>query len=75
MINLLAGKSVAGQISFNKAKMHLARHEWGLARMAIEEGINKGGLYDQGEAEQLLQEIRGKLFGITDPVPEKGHRP
>lgn len=41
--------------------MHLARHEWGLARMALEDGLSKGGLIDHFEAEELLQDICNRL--------------
>ena len=41
--------------------MHLARHEWGLARMALEDGLSKGGLNDHFEAEKLLQDICRRL--------------
>jgi hypothetical protein len=61
MIELLAKKSCSGEISINKAKQHLTRHEWGLARMALEQGLNKGGLDDQREVETLLEEIRERL--------------
>ena len=62
MIDLLARKCRFGELSINKAKQHLARHEWGLARLALEEGINKGGLKDQQEVERLLDEIRQRLW-------------
>jgi len=61
MIDLVARKSMGGEVCINKAKMHLARHEWGLARMAVEDGIHKGGLDDHGEVERLLQDILLRL--------------
>ena len=61
MIELLAKKARCGDVSINKAKQHLARHEWGLARMALEEGVNKGGHYNQREVDRLLEEIRRRL--------------
>ena len=61
MIDLVARKSRGGEVCINKARMHLARHEWGLARMAVEDGIHKGGLCDPGEVEKLLQDILLRL--------------
>lgn len=62
MIELLAKKSHCGDLSINKAKQHLARHEWGLARMALEEGLSKGGVLDLREVETLLEDIRQRLL-------------
>jgi hypothetical protein len=62
MIDLLAKKSRWGDVSINKARQHLARHEWGLARLAIEEGLIKGGLEDRHEVERLLEDIRQRLW-------------
>ena len=62
MIELLARKSRSGDVSINKAKQHLARHEWGLARLALEEGMSKGGLHDQREVDRLLEDIRHRLW-------------
>lgn len=66
MIELIARKATSGQVCINKAKMHLERHEWGLARMAIEDGINKGGLKDNCEVEKLLSDIRRRLCINSD---------
>ncbi|MCB1847254.1 MAG: hypothetical protein KDI04_07650 [Halieaceae bacterium] len=61
MIEIVARKAATGEVSINKARMHLARHEWGLARMALEDGLSKGGLIDHFEAEELLQDICNRL--------------
>ena len=66
MIDLLASKSRSGEIFLNKARQHLARHEWGQARMAIEQGLNKGGLNDRREGQQLLDEVSRCLSGTPD---------
>jgi len=66
MIDLLAKRSRSGDISINKAKQHLARHEWGLARLAVEEGIFKGGLADRREVDSLLDEIRRRLWSDSN---------
>lgn len=75
MIDLLAQKSVDGNIYINKAKLHLAKHEWGLARMAIEEAMAKGGLDEQHEAETLLQDVRQILWSGPDAAPAAIQRP
>ena len=61
MIDIVARKAATGEVCINKARMHLARHEWGLARMALEDGLSKGGLIDHFEAEELLQDICNRL--------------
>ena len=71
VIDMLARKSQSGQLCINKARMHLARHEWGLARIALEDGLSKGGLHDHTEVEELLRDILGRLHhGLqADPKP------
>ncbi|MEE4144536.1 MAG: hypothetical protein V2I26_07025 [Halieaceae bacterium] len=66
MIEIVARKAASGEVCINKARMHLARHEWGLARMALEDGLSKGGLDDQFEAEKLLQDICRRLHNGAD---------
>jgi hypothetical protein len=66
VIDMLARKAATGEVCVNKARMHLARHEWGLARMALEDGLNKGGLDDHLEAERLLQDICRRLHNGRD---------
>ena len=50
MIELLAEKSATGDLFINLAKLPLDDHEWGKARMAIQEGLAKGRLSDQEHA-------------------------
>ena len=57
MLDIVARKAATGEVCINKARMHLEKHEWGLARMALEDGLSKGGLNDHFEAEKLLQDI------------------
>jgi len=52
--------------------MHLARHEWGLARMALEDGLSKGGLNDLIEAEELLRDICRRLHNGPEPAQRIG---
>lgn len=66
MIDLIAKKSSCGEIFINKARQHLARHEWGLARISIEQGLSKGGLDDWGEGQRLLDEISRCLTGCPE---------
>jgi len=61
MIEIVARKALTGEVCINKARMHLARHEWGLARMALEDGLSKGGLHDDFEAAELLRDICRRL--------------
>ena len=67
MIDMVARKALTGEVCVNKARMHLARHEWGLARMALEDGLSKGGLDDLIEAQKLLQEVCRRLHNGADP--------
>ena len=75
MIDLLAQKSLGGDIYINKAKLHLAKHEWGLARFAIEEAMAKGGLEARHEAETLLQDVQQILWSRSDLAPADIQRP
>lgn len=61
MLDIVARKAATGEVCINKARMHLEKHEWGLARMALEDGLSKGGLNDHFEAEKLLQDICRRL--------------
>ena len=68
MIEIVARKAATGEVCINKARMHLARHEWGLARMALEDGLSKGGLNDLFEAEELLRDICRRLHNGPEPA-------
>ena len=57
MIDALTMKSASGDLYVNLAKLHLSNHEWGLARRAVESGLEKGELSDFAEARRLLGEI------------------
>lgn len=57
MLDLLCRKSNGGNLDVNLAREHLARHEWGQARMALERGLAKGGLSEPQEARALLREV------------------
>ena len=57
MIELLARKSASGDLFINLAKHHLQEHEWGLARMAILEGLSRGKLSDLDQALAMLEDI------------------
>ncbi len=63
MIDLVARKSLGGEVYINKARQHLVRHEWGLAMKALERGLDKGGLEDRREGERMLEEVRRRLWG------------
>ena len=75
MIDLLARKSLGGDIYINKAKLHLAKHEWGLARLAIEQALAKGGLDERHEAETLLKDVHQILWNRSDIAPAELQRP
>ena len=72
MIEIVARKAATGEVCINKARMHLARHEWGLARMALEDGLSKGGLNDLFEAEELLRDICRRLHNGPEPAQRIG---
>ena len=69
MMELVPRKATTGQVDINRARMYLKRHEWGLARMALEDGLSKGGLHDISEVEELLQDIYARLHGGPEPRP------
>jgi hypothetical protein len=43
------------------AKQHLGMHEWGRAKMAIDEGLSKGHLSEPEKAFMLFEEICHRL--------------
>ena len=61
MTELLATKSNRGDMYLSIARMHLEKHEWGLARKAIETALDKGQLTDEREARRLRLEIYARL--------------
>jgi hypothetical protein len=61
MIDLLSKKSTSGDLCINLAKQHLGMHEWGRAKMAIDEGLSKGHLSEPEKAFMLFEEICHRL--------------
>ena len=61
MIDCLSRKVDAGDLYVNLARRHLANHEWGNARIAIEKGIAKGRLSNPRQASELLHDICFRL--------------
>ena len=57
MIDMLSKKVASGDLCISLALRHLRNHEWGLAKMAIEEGIAKGQLSEPNNARTLLKNI------------------
>jgi hypothetical protein len=68
MIDLLAGKCVTGDISVNMAQQLMSKQEWGLAKRAVEQALEKGGLSNPASAQRLLEDISQRLDGfVTRP--------
>lgn len=66
MIEMLARKSAGGDVYLNLARAYLENCEWGRARSAIEEALEKGGLTDAAEALRLRREVDVLLgYGTT----------
>ncbi len=61
MLDLLCRKSTCGDLEVNLARHHLACHEWGRARLALERGLAKGQLSEPEQAQMLLQEVWDRL--------------
>ncbi len=61
MLNLLAKKARGGDLCINLARQHLLKHEWGLARLALEDGISRGNLSEPKAAQVLLDEVNEYL--------------
>jgi hypothetical protein len=61
MIETLASKSATGDLYVTVAKRHLSRHEWGLARQAVERALAKGNLSDAKEAHNLMRRVASIL--------------
>lgn len=71
MLQLLSKKTASGDLYISLARQHLKNHEWGLAKVAIEEGMAKGRLSDPDKACKLLQDIC-KRMGIISAGPDRG---
>ena len=69
MIECLASKSATGDLYVAVAKRHLSRHEWGLARQAVERALAKGKLSNAGEARKLMQRVTSMLR--SDPFEDR----
>lgn len=61
MLDLLCRRSTCGDLEVNLARYHLACHEWGRARLALERGLAKGRLSEPEQARMLLQEVWDRL--------------
>jgi hypothetical protein len=61
VLELLAKKSSGGDLSVNLARQHLLNHEWGLARMAVEDALARGRLSEPNQARLLQAEIYYRL--------------
>lgn len=68
MVEFLARKCRGGDLWISAAKMHLNKHEWGLARNAVLSGLEKGHLSDLEEARRLLEQIC-ELLGTPTAAP------
>lgn len=62
MIQLLASKAKSGELAINLARQHFENHEWGLARIAIDNAFSKGDLADGESARDLKMEILQRLY-------------
>jgi hypothetical protein len=63
VIDLLANKTQSGELFVNLAIVHFRNHEWGQAKMAVDQALHKGGLSDHRRVLALLEEINDRLFG------------
>ncbi len=61
MLDILAKKSQRGDLCVNLARQHLLNHEWGLARMAVEDALTRGRLSEPEIARSLQAEIYDRL--------------
>ena len=57
MLDWICRKSCSGDVDVNLAKRHLAAHEWGQARIALERALAKGQLSEPQRARILLQDV------------------
>ena len=63
MIDLLANKTVSGDLYITLAEQLLFKDEWGLAMLALERGLNKGKLTFPEKAYRLRHEIDQRISG------------
>jgi len=61
MLEVLAKKCRSGDLSIALAERHVSNHEWGLARIAVEQALTKGHLANPGHANQLLKDILRRI--------------
>ncbi len=71
MIELLSRRCHSGDLCINLARRHLGNNEWGLARMALEEGMARGRLSEPDTARELMKEICQRL-NISSAIGEQG---
>jgi hypothetical protein len=66
MLELIAQKSQTGEVAVNAAAQRLARHEWGQARLLLENALKKGLLSQPEQARAMLTDVHHRL-GISSP--------
>lgn len=67
MLDILSKKSASGDLCISRAMQYLDQHEWGLAKMAVKEGLEKGCLTEPDRAQALLEDICRRL-GVDFPT-------
>ena len=71
MIEILSRRCHSGDLCINLARQHLGNNEWGLAHMALQEGLARGRLSEPDTARALMKDICQRL-GIPAVVGEQG---
>lgn len=65
MLDYLCKKSASGDLCINLALRYLGRHEWGLAKKAIEDGLARGDISEPDRAHALLLDICQRLGTVA----------
>ena len=71
MIEILSRRSRSGDLCINLARRYLMANEWGMARLAVQEGLARGRLSEPDQASALMEEICRRL-GIQPGQCEQG---
>lgn len=65
MLELIAQKSESSEVSVNLARQYLNRHEWGQARLLLQEALEKARPGDLILIHSMLEDISDRL-GIAN---------
>lgn len=67
MFELMARKVASGDIYVAKSRLHLERHEWGMAYHDLEAALAKGNLTEEDMVRDLFEDVCERLGLASSP--------